>query len=479
LYCGNGTASRPNAGRQSVLRRASTTRPDFGRPCHSVFFGWARLFARGIADDIGSFSEDRVSDRVVAIRVGAASFVDEGGTRALDTFREKARVNALFLASPTRTRGTGGRRLPNQPLPDHGAQGQDPAWVGGNYATAHPHYDGGPMLGPAGRAPEHPDLDLFAAVIPEAKQRGMRSVAWIEESSYAAELRRYPNFPKCLEVDARGRPAPRFCFNDPDYRTWHPSSVEDDAKSDDLDGIAWCSERPGPLNLLMHGPVRPEQVSCFCSHGQRIARDRAIDARRAVEGYRRALDWNAKVAGGESPRDGAFVSFWRLLVRYPELLAWRSLRTDSPHQLSRDIHGLAKARRPDIQVGWHVYHNISFSPFYRADQGYAELGRYSDFLKIVIDTNCAGPRFHAWVANSCKSRFADASPAEAYPSLFKLLQLDESPDVALPTTGFSADEVRRETARRRRGGRGHQDRPRYRRGHPDRARRHHVRPRGG
>jgi hypothetical protein len=59
------------------------------------------------------------------------------------------------------------------------------------------------------------------AVLPEAKRRGMRCIAWIEESSYADELRRYPNMPKCLEVDPRGRPVPRMCFNDPDYRAWH------------------------------------------------------------------------------------------------------------------------------------------------------------------------------------------------------------------------------------------------------------------
>jgi hypothetical protein len=75
--------------------------------------------------------------------------------------------------------------------------------------------------------------------------------AWIDESGYAVELRRYPNFPRCLEVDAWGRPAPLFCFNNPDYRTWHLSIVEDYVESYELDGLAWCSERPGPLNLLM------------------------------------------------------------------------------------------------------------------------------------------------------------------------------------------------------------------------------------
>ena len=388
-----------------------------------------------------------MTDRYIAIQVGAVSFIDEGVPQVLDVFQERGGVNALFLATPTWTRGTGGRQLPGHPLPDHGVQEHDLDWVGGNYATVHPEYYAGTMLSALGRAPEHPDWDIFAEVLPEAKARGIQSVAWIEESSYAPELRRYPNFPKCLEVDAWGRPAPRFCFNNPDYRTWHLSIVEDYAKSYDLDGLAWCSERPGPLNLLMQGPVMPSGVTCFCPYCQAIARDRGIDVRRVQEGYRKAIDWNSRVASGECPRDGAFVTFWRLLLEYPELLAWQALWTESQHQLYRDIYGVAKACKSDLQVGWHVYHNISFSPFYRADQDYEEMSRYSDFIKVVTYDNCAGPRFHTWVENICRSLFADATPAEAYPFLLKLLQLDEAPYEDLPSTGFSADYVRRETER--------------------------------
>jgi hypothetical protein len=388
-----------------------------------------------------------MTDRFVALQVGAVSFIDEGVAPVLDTVQRLAGINALFLATPTWTRGTGGRQLPGHPLPDHGAQAYDLEWVGGNYATVHPQYYGGTMLGPAGRAPEHPDWDIFEAVLPEAKRRGIQAIAWIEESSYAPALRAYPNFPKCLEVDAWGRPAPRFCFNQPDYRAWHRSIVEDYAKSYDLDGIAWCSERPGPLNLLLQGPVEPAQVTCFCRHCQALARERGIDARRAIEGYRRELEWNAAVAAGDRPADGAFVSFWRLLLQYPELLAWQTLWTDSQRQLYRDIYGVAKACRPALKVGWHVYHTISFSPFYRADQDYAEMARHADFIKVVTYNNCAGPRFHAWVANICRTLFADATPAEVYPLLLKLLQLEEGPYEALPQTGFSADYVRRETAR--------------------------------
>jgi hypothetical protein len=153
------------------------------------------------------------------------------------------------------------------------------------------------------------------------------------------------------------------------------------------------------------------------------------------------------VAAGRRPRDGAFTSFWRLLLRYPELLAWQTLWTDSQHQLYRDVYGVAKACKPDLQVGWHVFHTISFSPFYRADQDLGEMSHYSDFIKLVAYNNCAGPRFHAWVENACRALFADATPAEAYPLLLRLLGLGEAPFAELPTRGFSSDYVRRETER--------------------------------
>ena len=387
-----------------------------------------------------------MTDQFIALQIGAVSFIDEGIDPVLDNLQERARVNKLFLATPTWTRGTGGRQIPGHPLPDHGVQEYDD-WVGGNYATVHPQYYGNTVLGPVGRAPEHPDFDLLAEVIPAAKQRGMGAYAWIEESGYAAELRRYPNFPKVLEVDVWDRPARRPCFNNPDYKNWHLSIVEDYAKSYELEGLAWCSERPGPLNLLIQRPVEASSISCFCSYCKAIGRDRGIDPEKAQLGFRELLKWSRATASGNKDSDGAFTSFWRILLHHPEVLGWQNLWTESQRQMYRDIYGVAKACNFDLQVGWHVYHDISFSPFFRADQDYRALAECSDFLKVVIYNNCAGPRFHTWISSICQSLFADATPAEVYPLMLKLLGLDEGAYDSLPANGFSADYVRRETAR--------------------------------
>jgi hypothetical protein len=178
-----------------------------------------------------------------------------------------------------------------------------------------------------------------------------------------------------------------------------------------------------------------------------IGRGRGIDVARAQQGYRELLEWNNRVGAGERPADGAFVSFWRILLNFPEVLAWQTLWTESQRQIYRDIYGVAKACAPQVQVGWHVYHNISFSPFYRADQDYAEMAKFSDFIKVVIYNNCAGPRFYTWVKNICSALFGDADPEDVYPLMMKLLQLDEGSYDKLPQTGFTADYVRRETAR--------------------------------
>ncbi len=399
----------------------------------------------------------------ISIQIGAISFVDEGVPQVLDVLQERGAVNALLLANPTWTRGTGGRQVPGQPFPDHGKREPDD-FHGGAYNRLHPQYYGKTAISAAyGHTdPEIPaSFDLFEAVLPEAERRGMRSYAWMEESSNSRYLHDVPNFRKALEVDVWGRPSNKPCFNNPDYRYWILGRMEDYARSWPLAGIVWCSERTGPLNHLIgnRGRYRARDIACFCEHCQTKGRARGYDPARAIEGYRALYEWYERAMYGAGhpgsrenrPADGYFVPFWRTLLRYPEILAWEQLWSDSQHQLSREIYGVIKDADPKKEVGVHVYHEISFSPWYRAEEDYADLKKYHDWLKIVIYNNCAGPRFHGFVGNLCRALFADASPAEVYPLMLRLLNLEEAPYEALPTAGFSADYVRRETERAVRG----------------------------
>jgi len=390
-----------------------------------------------------------VTKRLVGIQVGAASFIDEGVPAVLDIVQQHAAVNTLFLATTTWNRVTGGRAEPGHSYPGHGERAADTGWCGGNYATVHPEYYGNTVLGAVGRAPEHSGFDMLAAVVPQAQRRGLRSYALIDESSHARALRAYPNFLKCLEVDIWNKPARRPCFNNPDYRNWHLGIIEDTIKSYDLDGIMWSSERPSPLDRLIQEPTRQGLglVTCYCVHCRIAGAERGIDWRRAQEGYRKLVTWNADIARGVIPSDGAFVTFWRLLLTYPELLAWQSLWINGQHQMYRDIFGTVRAFRPELQVGWNICHNMSFSPFYRAGQNYADLSHIADFLKITTYDSSAGPRFHTWIAGICRAVFGDAEPAQVYPLMLKLLGLDEGAYAGLPRTGFSTEYVRREVRR--------------------------------
>ncbi len=386
--------------------------------------------------------------RLVGIQVGAVSFVDEGISAVLDNVAAAA-VNTLFLATPTWNRATGGRAEPGGAAPGHGVAEYDADWVGGHAATMHPEYYGGTMLGAVGRAPEHPDFDMLGEVIPAAQARGMQSYVLMDESSHARALRSYPNFLKCLEVDIWNKPARRPCFSNPDYRNWHLSIIEDMIKSYELDGLMWSSERISPFDRLIQGPTRQGLglITCYCAHCKARGAERGLDWRRAQEGYRKLVTWNAEIARGEIPNDGAFVSFWRLLMTYPELLGWQALWIDGQHQMYRDIFGTVRAFRPEMQVGWNITQNIVFSPFYRAGQTFADLSHIADFLKISTYSGAAGPRFHTWVAGIARTLFGDAEPALVYPLMLKMLGIEEGSYDLLPQTGFSSDSVRREVRR--------------------------------
>lgn len=385
-----------------------------------------------------------MSNPLVAIQVGSVSFIDEGVEQALDIFQEKGEINALFLANFTYTRGTGGRQIPGHPLPDHGAQEYDHDWIGGNYAKANPQYYGRTFIKPDGFvAPEHPDFAFMEEVIPKARERDMKIYCWMEESSYGPQPRRIPNFVHTLEVDAWGRKHSRPCFNNPDYRNWHLGLVEDYVQSYDVDGIAWCSERNGPLQTALMNWMGGTSLTCFCEHCRTQAREAGIN----VDNARKGMQELDTLSRQGRPVDGWFVTFWRLLLRYPEILAWERLWHEGQNQLFRDMYGMVKALNKNVQFGWHIMHLNSFSPFYRATQDIQEFSRYADFIKLVVYDNCAGPRFVQHLKNLHKLFFADSTPDKTYRLMYDLLGIDEGPLERIAKEGWSADYVRRETLR--------------------------------
>ena len=94
------------------------------------------------------------------------------------------------------------------------------------------------------------------------------------------------------------------------------------------------------------------------------------------------------------------------------MLAWEKLWTDSKHAIYSDVYQTAKKSRPNVQVGFHIWHANSFSPFFRAEQDYAEFAKVADYLKIVVYNNCGGPRYANYIDNVASTIFHDVPKDE-------------------------------------------------------------------
>jgi hypothetical protein len=387
--------------------------------------------------------------RFIGIQVGAVSFVDEGVDRVLDILQERAGVNALMLAVFTYGRGIAGRQLPGQPLPDHGAQRYDlDSFHGGDYAAVHPQYYAQSVFKDF-RAPDLGDFDLLATVVPKARARNIKSFCWFEDV-YSPRL--LDNFEKVAEIDVDGRPTGQACFNNPYLRNFLASLIEDWTKSYNVDGIMWGSERQGPLNRAIgatHGEFKgPDAPTCFCRYCAQKGLERGINVERARQGIKALWQWLQAARTEPRPSDGYFVTFWRLLLNYPEILAWEQLWTDSQYEVYGLIYAATKAITPQLQVGFHVWHLNSFSPFCRAEQDYSRLRQTSDFLKVVMYNNCAGPRLAKYIANVHSTIFGDSPPEEVLRWHYDVLGYKGEASLdKLPTSGLSADYVARETRR--------------------------------
>jgi hypothetical protein len=386
------------------------------------------------------------ADKMIGVQVGAVSFLDEGTEQVLDILQERGAVNTLFLATFTYGRGIGGRQVPGQPLPDHGKQEYDLNFHGGNFATPHAKFYERTSLKQT-KAPDHGDYDLLADVLPKAHQRGMKVYAWYEDN-FGKDV---PGVDKLREMDLSGQPANTLCPLHPDYREFLIGLTNDYCESYELDGVMWGSERQGPLLNAMGAKVGqgdPRRVTCFCGLHQQAARERGIDAKRAKEGFEKLATFINAARDGQRPNDGYFVEFWRLLLDYPELLAWEKLWTDSKHAIYADVYRAAKKSRPSAQVGFHIWHVNSFSPFFRAEQNYAEFAKVADFLKIVVYNNCGGPRYAGYLDNMATGILHDLPKDEVWRVNNEWLGYgDEATLDKLPTAGLSADYVFRETKR--------------------------------
>ena len=391
------------------------------------------------------------ADHMIGMQIGAVSFVDEGVEQTLDNLQKDGAVNTLFVATFTYGRGIAGRQIPGQPLPDHGKQQYDTdTFHGGSYTRTHAKYYANTPLKDF-RAPELGDYDVLEAVLPFAKKRGMKTICWFED----VFRKDVPNISKLQEKELSGGNATTLCFNNPGYRNWLLGIVEDWSRSYDIDGIMWGSERQGAFSNALgasHSRSDPARVTCFCEFCVRKARARGIDPVRARQGFLELQKFVEAARQHKRPVDGYYVTLWRLMLRYPELLAWEMLWTDSLRETYAAIRNKVKEVKPAMGAGWHIWHTNSFNPIYRAEQDLQEISKNSDFLKIVIYHNCAGERMATYIDSVGSSIYGDVPKQELLDFHYRVLDYQHEKSLAeIPQTGFSSDYVLSETRRAKSG----------------------------
>jgi len=128
-------------------------------------------------------------------------------------------------------------------------------------------------------------------------------------------------------------------------------------------------------------------------------------------------------------------------------MAWERLWNEALNDTYRDMYAKAHEIAPAKGIGWHVCHNNSFSPFYRAEQDYGEFQKYSDFLKVVIYNLCGGERLAQYVRGVQRTIFADLTPAQVLDFTYGVQQYRDKPLERLAAEGLGPDYVLRETKR--------------------------------
>ncbi len=373
-----------------------------------------------------------------------------GIARFLDDVQNRASVNAVFLHSNLYDASWNGM--------DRGA---NPA---GAFATAHPQYYRDIFMQPRGLV--QGDFDMpgaMAKITAESRKRGIQIFGWMEEDNRAPL--RIKGMDQLYEVDLHGRRTGGHpggpCLNNPYYRNLIAGAIEDYIRSYDVDGLQRGSERQGPLGNALgawhHGAKSdPGRTSCFCEHCAAKAAKQGIDFNRVKAAYLALEPYVRNGRAGKRPTDGYYVEFWRLLLRYPELLVWETFWSDSMREMQREFYAKVKSIRPEVQVGFHIWHNIAFNPIYRAEQDYRPYTEYSDFLKPVVYDNPAGERMTSFVDSLSQNIFGDLSRQELLDFEYRVMGLKEKSYAEIvggPGAGgrgfarFSSDYVYGETKR--------------------------------
>jgi len=362
--------------------------------------------------------------KTISIQLGAVSLIDEGTDRVLDILQERAGVNALIPAVFSFSSGTAGRQSKGQPLPDHGKQEYDANLRGGNFARVHPQFYKDTAVDPKStQAPDHPQFDVLGELLPAARKRGMKVFALVQDHF----PEKFPNSEKFRERDFNGAQCETLCKNNPYYRNFLAGLVEDLIRSYDLDGLMFVCEETGAFSNTLGSRLRGKRRGlagtrgCFCEFCREKARKRGIRFDRVLAGFAELEKFVAAGRARRRPVDGYYVTLWRLMLRYPELLQWEHFFHEGVREAYGLMHERVKSVRRQAMFGLHIWHNFTLSPLYRAEQDLAELAKCSDFFKVALYHNCGGPRMATYIDSVSETIYGDVPPEELLQFHYRVL----------------------------------------------------------
>ena len=397
----------------------------------------------------------------VGVQLGSHSVFDEGAERVLDNLAH-AEVNALFIYSHMYQAFANQRDLEDL-APDHGVAPIDPktrkfspVWTRPNERfyknTKLRHFKPGPEW-------DLHDKDVFEAIIEPAHQRGIKVYARALAPDTKDMVPLMPEFAKVASINHLGERNHQLCFNNPDYANWWIATVEDTMSTYPLDGFKWGYERCGPLSTILATPEWLEKGEdkgyCFCEHCVARGKDEGFDVDRVRQGFTEfhALVQKAKTNKlDESSRDGLLVTLLRLLMKYPELLAWERFYYANRERVAKQLYETLHRVKPEAEFGRHVWHQMSFDPIYRAAFEYEPIADHHDFIKPVVYHTTAATRLWSWAAKDmAKGAFRELGADRLIQVLYDVMNYDNDKEPTFDqigeATGFSADYVYRETKR--------------------------------
>jgi hypothetical protein len=399
------------------------------------------------------FTDDQ--KKIVAIQFDSIAPVDEGVERVLDEIQQRAAVNTLMIDSVWFSPEVTAEALAKSQLRGHT---RDPKskLISGRMGFVRPQFyrDTGLDLKALAPAPGVPDI--LAALSAAAKKRGLSVIPIVKDDV----PENAPGREKLLEYDFNGQRARTSCKANPQYRNLLAGLMEDLIRSYEVDGIMYMAERQGAftdtLGLRFRGVERgsPGQRTCFCQYCQTKAKQNGISYERAKKGFEELEKFVAAGRAGKRPIDGYYTTLWRLMLRYPEMLAWEHMWHENLREIYQLLNGTIKATRPSVRYGMHIWPNATMNPLLRAENDFAELGQYHDFIKVAIYHNCGGPRIGGLIDSVSQTMFGDLPPEEILQFHYRVLNYDEAPLDKVRQTGLKNDFVYRESKRAVEGARG-------------------------